>query len=86
MDPQSRSDTYPSNQIMTGEATLEHEAYVSRIGEEQISYLMSRGLSAKEAEAMIIRGFIEPVMSELPMEYAVELNRLVKLEMTGSVG
>ena len=86
MDSESRSDTYPNNQIMTGEATLEHEAYVSRIGEEQILYLMSRGLSAKDAEAMIIRGFIEPVMSELPMEYAVELNRLVKLEMTGSVG
>jgi Fe-S cluster assembly protein SufB len=86
MDSLSRSDTYPNNQILTGEATLEHEAYVSRIGEEQVLYLMSRGLSAKDAEAMIIRGFIEPVMSELPMEYAVELNRLVKLEMTGSVG
>lgn len=86
MDSNSRSDTYPNNQILTGEATLEHEAYVSRIGEEQILYLMSRGLSAKDAEAMIIRGFIEPVMSELPMEYAVELNRLVKMEMTGSVG
>lgn len=86
LDSQSRSDTYPNNQIMTGEATLEHEAYVSRIGEEQILYLMSRGMTAKEAEAMIIRGFIEPVISELPMEYAVELNRLVKMEMTGSVG
>jgi Fe-S cluster assembly protein SufB len=71
---------------MTGEATLEHEAYVSRIGEEQILYLMSRGLTAKEAEGMIIRGFLEPIMAELPMEYAVELNRLVKMEMTGSVG
>lgn len=86
MDEMSRSDTYPNNQIMTGEVTLEHEAYVSRIGEEQILYLMSRGLSAKDAEAMIIRGFIEPVIQELPMEYAVELNRLVKMEMTGSVG
>jgi Fe-S cluster assembly protein SufB len=86
MDPQSRSDTYPNNQIMAGDATLEHEAYVSRIGEEQILYLMSRGMSVKDAEAMIIRGFIEPVIQELPMEYAVELNRLVKLEMTGSVG
>lgn len=86
MDPDSRSDTYPNNQIMTGEATLEHEAYVSRIGEEQILYLMSRGMSAKEAEGMIIRGFLEPVMAELPMEYAVELNRLVKMEMVGSVG
>lgn len=86
MDANSRSDTYPNNQIMTGQATLEHEAYVSRIGEEQILYLMSRGMTAKEAEGMIIRGFLEPVMEELPMEYAVELNRLVKMEMIGSVG
>ncbi len=86
LDSLSRSDTYPNNQIMTGEATLEHEAYVSRVGEEQIMYLMSRGMSAKEAESMIIRGFIDPVIQELPMEYAVELNRLVKMEMTGSVG
>lgn len=86
LDEVSRSDTYPDNQIMTGEATLEHEAYVSRIGEEQILYLMSRGLTAKEAEGMIIRGFLEPVIAELPMEYAVELNRLVKMEMVGSVG
>lgn len=86
LDEVSRSDTYPDNQIMTGEATLEHEAYVSRIGEEQILYLMSRGLTAKEAEGMIIRGFLEPVIAELPMEYAIELNRLVKMEMVGSVG
>lgn len=86
LDDKSRSDTYPDNQIMTGEATLEHEAYVSRIGEEQILYLMSRGLTAKEAEGMIIRGFLEPIMAELPMEYGVELNRLVKMEMVGSVG
>ena len=86
LDELSRSDTYPNNQVMTGDATLEHEAYVSRIGEEQILYLMSRGMSQKEAEAMIIRGFIEPVIQELPMEYAVELNRLVKMEMVGSVG
>lgn len=86
LDAQSRSDTYPNNQIMTGDATLEHEAYVSRIGEEQIIYLMSRGLTAKEAEGIIIRGFLEPVIAELPMEYAVELNRLVKMEMVGSVG
>ncbi len=86
LDDQSRSDTYPNNQVLTGEATLEHEAYVSRIGEEQILYLMSRGMSQKEAEGMIIRGFIDPVIQELPMEYAVELNRLVKMEMIGSVG
>lgn len=86
MDEVSRSDTYPNNQIMTGEATLEHEAYVSRIGEEQILYLQSRGLTKAEAETMIIRGFLEPVSAELPLEYAVELNRLVKMEMEGSVG
>lgn len=86
LDEFSRSDTYPNNQVMTGEATLEHEAHVSRIGEDQILYLMSRGLTAGEAEGMIIRGFLEPIIQELPMEYAVELNRLVKLEMVGSVG
>lgn len=86
LDADSRSDTYPNNQVMTGDATLEHEAYVSRIGEEQILYLMSRGMTQKEAEGMIIRGFIDPVIQELPMEYAVELNRLVKMEMIGSVG
>ncbi|MFH2085940.1 MAG: Fe-S cluster assembly protein SufB [bacterium] len=86
LDPMSRSDTYPDNQMMTGEAQIEHEAYVSRVSEEQITYLMSRGLSQKEAESMIIRGFLEPIIQELPMEYAVELNRLVKLEMVGSVG
>ncbi|MFH1244243.1 MAG: Fe-S cluster assembly protein SufB [bacterium] len=86
LDDLSRSDTYPNNQILTGEATLEHEAYVSRIGEEQITYLMSRGMTKDEAESMIIRGFLEPVIGELPMEYAVELNRLIELEMIGSVG
>lgn len=86
LDELSRSDTYPNNQIMTGESTLEHEAYVSRIGEEQILYLMAKGMTQKEAESMIIRGFIDPVIQELPMEYAVELNRLIKMEMIGSVG
>lgn len=86
LDQESRSDTYPNNQIMTGSATLEHEAYVSRVSEEQLLYLMSRGLTAKEAEGIIIRGFLEPIIQELPMEYAVELNRLVKMEMIGSVG
>lgn len=86
MDEQSRSDTYPNNQIMTGDSVVEHEAYVSKVGEEQLLYLMGRGLSEEEAQAMIIRGFLEPVTSELPLEYAVELNRLVKLEMVGSVG
>lgn len=86
MDDKSRSDTYPTNRIMTSDVTMEHEAYVSKIGEEQLLYLMSRGLTEQEAETMIVRGFLEPVIGELPLEYAVELNRLVKLEMTGSVG
>lgn len=86
MDELSRSDTYPNNQIMTGDAQVEHEAYVSKIGEEQLLYLRGRGLTEEEAQTMIIRGFLEPVTAELPLEYAVELNRLVKLEMVGSVG
>ncbi len=86
MDDISRSDTYPNNQVMTGDATLEHEAFVSKIGAEQLLYLMGRGLSEAEAQTMIIRGFLEPVVSELPLEYAVELNRLVKMQMEGSVG
>jgi Fe-S cluster assembly protein SufB len=86
MDDISRSDTYPNNQVMTEDATLEHEAFVSKIGAEQLLYLMGRGLSEAEAQTMIIRGFLEPVVSELPLEYAVELNRLVKMQMEGSVG
>lgn len=86
MDEISRSDTYPNNQVMSGTAQIEHEAYVSKLSEEQTRYLMSKGLTKEEAEVMIVRGFLEPVVAELPMEYAVELNRLVKLEMTGSVG
>lgn len=86
MDSKSRSDTYPTNRVMTNEVVLEHEAYVSRVGEEQIAYLMSRGMTEAQAQTMIVRGFLDPVIGELPMEYAVELNRLVKLEMEGSVG
>jgi len=86
LDPKSRSDTYPSNRIQTGDVQLEHEAYVSRISKEQTEYLMSRGLSEEEAQTIIVRGFLGEVLEELPMEYAVELNRLVKLEMVGSVG
>lgn len=86
MDDLSRSDTYPNNQIMTGDAQVEHEAYVSKIGEEQLLYLRGRGLTEEEAQTMIIRGFLEPVTAELPLEYAVELNRLVKMQMEGSVG
>ena len=86
LDPASRSDTYPTNRILTGAATVEHEATVSKIGEEQLLYLMSRGMTQAEAEGMIVRGFLEPVVAELPLEYAVELNRLVNMEMEGSVG
>lgn len=86
LDEHSRSDTYPSNKIMANDFSLEHEATVSKIGEEQLFYLMSRGLSEEQASALIVSGFIEPIVKELPMEYAVELNRLVELEMEGSVG
>ena len=86
LDPQSRSDTYPYIEIMEQDVSIGHEASVSRIGEEQLFYLMSRGLSESEASTMIVNGFIEPLVKELPMEYAVELNRLIQLQMEGSVG
>jgi Fe-S cluster assembly protein SufB len=86
LDEKSRSDTYPTNKVNEPESTLEHEATVSKIGEEQLFYLMSRGFEEHEAEAMIINGFIDPIVKELPMEYSVELNRLINLQMEGSVG
>ena len=86
LDPESRSDTYPTNRVMTNDAQLEHEAYASKVSEEETEYLMSRGMTEGEAQTMIVRGFLGEVIDELPMEYAVELNRLVKLEMEGSVG
>ncbi len=86
LDKKSRSDTYPDNKIKEPEVTLEHEATVSKIGEEQLFYLMSRGFSQSEAEAMVVNGFVEPIAKELPMEYSVELNRLINLQMEGSVG
>jgi Fe-S cluster assembly protein SufB len=86
LDPQSRSDTYPYIEILEQDVSVGHEASVSRIGEEQLFYLMSRGLSEAEASTMIVNGFIEPLVKELPMEYAVELNRLIQLQMEGSVG
>ena len=73
-------------EIEENSASVGHEASVSKVGEEQLFYLMSRGLSEEEAMAMVVRGFIEPVARELPLEYAVELNRLIELEMEGSVG
>jgi len=86
MDDASQSDTYPYMDIEEERVDVGHEATVSKVGEEQLFYLMSRGMSEVEATNMIVNGFIEPIAKELPMEYAVELNRLVQLEMSGSVG
>jgi Fe-S cluster assembly protein SufB len=86
IDPESRSDTYPTMEIGADDIRMEHEARVSKVSEEQLFYLMSRGLTADEARLMIVSGFIEVFTKELPMEYAVELNRLIELEMSGSVG
>lgn len=86
LDPQSRSDTYPTIEIDEEDVTIGHEATVSKVGEEQLFYLMSRGLSEEEATTMVVSGFIEPLVKELPMEYAVEMNRLIQLQMEGSVG
>ncbi|HEX8829680.1 MAG TPA: Fe-S cluster assembly protein SufB [Longimicrobium sp.] len=86
LDEQARTDTYPYIEIQDEHAQIGHEATVSKIGDEQLFYLMSRGLSEDEAATMVVRGFIEPIAKELPLEYAVELNRLIELEMEGSVG
>ena len=86
LDADSRSDTYPYIEVMEQDVSIGHEASVSRIGEEQLFYLTSRGLSEAEASAMIVNGFIEPLVKELPMEYAVEMNRLIQLQMEGSFG
>ncbi len=86
IDEASRSDTYPYMDIGEEDVSIGHEASVARIGDEQMFYLQSRGIPEEEAAAMIVRGFIEPITKQLPMEYAVELNRLIELEMEGSVG
>lgn len=86
LDPLSRSDTYPTMDIEEERVMIGHEASVSRIGEEQLFYFRSRGIPQSQAEVMIVNGFVEPIVRELPMEYAVELNRLIQLEMTGAVG
>jgi Fe-S cluster assembly protein SufB len=86
LDEKSRADTYPTLKIAEPEVQIEHEASVAKIGEEQLFYLMSRGVPQAEAETMIVNGFIEPMVKELPLEYAVELNRLVELEIKGSIG
>ena len=86
LDKISRSDTIPTNIVANATSTIEHEATVSKISEEQLFYLMSRGLTRAQATEMIIMGFLEPFTRELPMEYAVELNQLLKLDMEGSIG
>jgi Fe-S cluster assembly protein SufB len=86
LDEESRTDTYPYISIDENDVDVGHEATVSKIGEEQLFYLMSRGLSEAEAAAMIVSGFVEPITKELPLEYAVEMNRLIQLQMEGSVG
>lgn len=86
LDDKARSDTYPYIEIDEDDVSVGHEASVSRVGEEQLFYLMSRGLSEEEATTMVVSGFIEPLVKELPMEYAIEMNRLIQLQMEGSVG
>ncbi len=86
MDEESRTDTYPYIEIDEDRVSIGHEATVSKVSEEQLFYLRSRGLSENDATMMIVNGFIEPIVKELPMEYAVEMNRLIQLEMEGSVG
>ena len=86
LDEESRSDTYPYIEIDENDVSVGHEASVSKIGEEQLFYLKSRGLSEEEAITMVVSGFIEPLVRELPMEYAVEMNRLIQLQMEGSIG
>ncbi|CAO5255122.1 Fe-S cluster assembly protein SufB [Frankia sp. AgKG'84/4] len=86
VDTVSRSDTYPYIDVREDDASIGHEASVSKVGADQLFYLMSRGLAEEEAMAMVVRGFVEPIARELPMEYALELNRLIELQMEGSVG
>jgi Fe-S cluster assembly protein SufB len=86
LDDDARTDTYPTIRVEENQTEIGHEATVSKVGEDQLFYLMSRGLDESEAYSLIVNGFIEPITKELPMEYAVELNRLIQLEMSGSVG
>jgi Fe-S cluster assembly protein SufB len=88
LDEQSRSDTYPSMEIEESDSQIGHEATVSKVGDDQLFYMMSRGLTEEQATSMIVSGFIEPIVKELPMEYAVEMNRLIEINMAkaGAVG
>ena len=86
VDEFSRSDTYPHVDVREDEVTMSHEATVSKVSQDQLFYLQQRGIEEREAMGMIVRGFVEPISRELPMEYALELNRLVELQMEASVG
>ena len=86
VDNISRTDTYPYVDVREEDVSMAHEATVSKISEDQLFYLMQRGLGEDEAAAMVVRGFVEPIARELPMEYALELNRLIELQMEGAVG
>jgi Fe-S cluster assembly protein SufB len=86
LDDLSRSDTLPVIDILNDEVDIGHEAKIGRISDEAIFYLMSRGISEQEAKAMIVRGFAEPIAKELPLEYAVEMNNLINIELEGTIG
>lgn len=86
LDKTSRSDTYPSMRIKENDVAIQHEATVEKLGEEKLLYLMSRGISKSDAEGLLVNGFVKPVTKEIPLEYSIELNRLIQLEMAGSVG
>ena len=86
LDEESRSDTYPYMKIKENDVEIQHEATVEKLGDDKLMYLMSRGISKIDAEGMLVNGFIEPVAREIPLEYSIELNRLINLEMAGSVG
>jgi Fe-S cluster assembly protein SufB len=86
MDEDSRTDTYPSIEIDEKDVTVGHEASVTKVGEDMLFYLMSRGISEDQANSMVVSGFIEPIAKELPAEYSIELYRLIQLQMEGSVG
>ena len=86
LDELSRSDTYPTMEVDEERVNIGHEASVSKLGDDQLFYLMSRGIKEEDAAKMVVNGFVEPIVKELPMEYAIELNRLIELQMEGSVG
>jgi Fe-S cluster assembly protein SufB len=86
IDGQSRSDTYPKMDVRCSDVEIQHEATVERLGEERLFYLMSRGISKVDAEGLLVNGFIAPVTREIPLEYSIELNKLINLEMEGSIG